>query len=72
MSLGVRDTQKVWNQEIESRVAFTADALQNIQSIKMSGLEDAVADSLQDSVKAEVKCAKVVRIYDALLYGLGM
>ncbi|RHZ69032.1 hypothetical protein CDV55_100004, partial [Aspergillus turcosus] len=53
--------QKNWIGAIERRIASTTDMLRNMKSIKMSGLEDPVADNIQRMRIDEVDISRLTK-----------
>lgn len=68
----MKTTQTTWNERVEDRVAATADALSQMKSIKMSGLNEVFSKSLQELLLREIKAALESRKLAAVAIGLGM
>lgn len=68
----VKPASKKWNEKIQVRLAGTSDALQQMRSIKMTGLDDVVADELQGLLDTELKAATLSRTLLSMNLGLCM
>ncbi|OAA64956.1 ABC transporter, transmembrane domain, type 1 [Cordyceps fumosorosea ARSEF 2679] len=61
LSKVMHTTRKVWNQQIQDRVAHTSNALAQLKDIKMLGLGPIMAERLQEKQRAEISVSMADR-----------
>lgn len=58
----LKPEQGKWNVATQQRISFTNSILSSIKNIKMLGMQQAVADRIQDLRKHEMDAARGVRL----------
>lgn len=69
---GIGPARAMWNQTIQKRVSSTSSMLTQIKGLKMMGLTDYIAKSIQDLRASELEVSKIFRAFIVKIVLIGM
>lgn len=69
---GIGPARAMWNQAIQKRVSSTSSMLTQIKGLKMMGLTDYIAKSIQDLRASELELSKIFRAFIVKIVLIGM